>query len=616
MNDGRAEDTSATSTEHRNHNFGPSNLLGVMSKRPTPAIADLCIPKAARFLSAPNGLTKTAVKTLFDDVLTESEGKSVAREVRVEHGMGSSRFVHSFLCFRTAPPVPFLSNALLKELRYGFVLLIERQGHVAVFHRAAKGLDDSIAKKTKPVDRRHLTHMWSNAARYQKLSTRRMTIAKHELRSASYEADDLETALVPAMASRSIVQAIRLATKQHGNVGITPSTGRVRVSASKASLANLVGFVDEALRGIGAHSDSAFLNAFPEPVDLDDLPANVEPAGMLFDTSELREALDDPTNPWTIRPDEGAPSADVMLETLSSVLTLRAVGDGWEGIDAQGNVFSKVKRLTHSYSVMPTIAREYTVEDQQGVGERMDRWLRQHAAFSLSFTSPEYFYSDEKLFRRAGFEKEVELVTRYLTAHATLDAASSEKGGPYRPVARHFAARSIFGILEKSLAVADKRLWCCDLGDEWADYIGISAQDITFYHCKHGSPTTGASDFQIVVGQALKNLARVKFRHDEVQQKVRHAQERNRWGETQIALLRRSPGGWPALEQDLSRTVSDPNTRWRVALVVTSLSLAGFTAAAALPTPSPHFIQQVWLLSAFLSACRERDAQPLIYCRT
>jgi hypothetical protein len=591
-----------------------------MPKQPPPTVSDLSIPKAARFVVLPRVLSKAAVKAIFDKVLRESEGRSVAREVRVVHGAGSSRFVHSFVCFRMTPSIAFLGSSRLKEVRYGFVLLIERRGYLAVFHRSAKGLDEPVAKKSRPVDRRRLTHIWSDSARYQKLSTRRMTIAKHELRGASYEADDLETALVPAMAARSILQTIRLATQQHGSVGVTPSTGRVRVSASRTSLDHLVAFVDDALRGIEGQSDSSFLSAFPEPVELENLPAGIEPAGMLFDTGELHELLDDSTNPRGLRAADGAEQPQVMLETLSTVLLLRPSGDEWEGIDAQGRVFARLKRLKHSYSVNPAIAKDYTIEDQHGVGEPLDRWLRQHAAFSLSFSSPEYFYADNKLFRKAGFAQEVAQVRHFLHVHRALDGAHSEKGdlkrAPYPTTARNFVDDSIFRIVETSLAVADSHLWCCDLGDEWADYIGVGTGSVTFYHCKHGTPTTGASDFQIVVGQALKNLARVKFRQDEMQAKLGRAQSREHWGATQIPLLARTNGGWPALENDLSTAVADPNTTWCVALVVTALSLEAFNAAAANPTPTPHFIQLVWLLSAFVSACRERDAQPLIYCRT
>lgn len=133
-----------------------------MPRKSAPTVSDLSIPKAARFLSLPKQLSKAAVRALFDQVLLESEGNLVSREIRVSNGSGGRRFVHSFLSFRISSPVPFLNSATYKEVRYGFVLLVERSGYLAVFHRLAKGLDESIAKKCQAVDRRRLTHIRSS----------------------------------------------------------------------------------------------------------------------------------------------------------------------------------------------------------------------------------------------------------------------------------------------------------------------------------------------------------------------------------------------------------------------------------------------------------------------
>ena len=108
----------------------------------------------------------------------------------------------------------------------------------------------------------------------------------------------------------------------------------------------------------------------------------------------------------------------------------------------------------------------------------------------------------------------------------------------------------------------------------------------------------------------------MKVRRPEVQHKLQQAEQRVHWGATEIPLLAREVAGWTGLEQDFEQVIADPNAIWRVALVLPALSLTQFDEAAALPTPTPHFVQLVWLLSAFVSICRERDAQPIIYCRS
>jgi hypothetical protein len=557
------------------------------------------------------------VRNLFDWVLTEAGGKAITREIRVSNQTGNNSYVHSFLCFRTSRRVPFLLSTPLSEVRYGFLLLIERRGHLAVFHRGATGFDDPLVKSSRPVSRSRLTHIWSTAARYQKFTTRRMTIAKQDLRGASYEADDLEMALIPALAARSILQSIRMDSPQHGVVAVTPSTGRVQRSAGKTDIGGLLHFVDLTIDGLAVQHDSEFLKAFPEPVELAGMPVSVVPTGLLFDISTLHELLCTPDRPYTLRADAGKAAPEVLMESLSEVLNLRTNGNEWEAINQTGHVLGQLKKLKHAYKITAVAAQGYFLRSHEGDERPLDQWLQLYGAYSLCFSDSDYFYSDDKLYRKAGFAREIATVSRHLIGQQSLDNARSEKGpSRYPPGATNFAADSIFRILETSLSVNDRFLWCCDLGDEWADYIGLGSSEVTFYHCKSGRPTSGASSFQIVIGQALKNLSRVKFRRDEVVRKIAASRQRSQWGATQIPLLARSVGGWNGFENELLAAIEGPTMRWQVAIVVTALSKSGFEAEARQGRPTPHFVQLVWLLSAFISACRERDAHPLLYCRS
>lgn len=243
-----------------------------MEGRNKPTADHLSIPTAARFVTLPRPLSARAANALFAEVLEESSAKRVSQEVRVSHGSGDRRYIISFLCFRTNPPVEFLDSDDLEETRYGFVLLIERRGYLVVFHHLAKGLDRTVTERSRPVDRQRVTHLWAAQARYQRFTTRRMTISKQELRGASYEAEDLETAFVPSLASRSILQTLGLSTPDHRTVGLNPSTGRVRISSTKAGLQEVFAFIESALDGLEATRDSDFLNAFSLSIDVADLP--------------------------------------------------------------------------------------------------------------------------------------------------------------------------------------------------------------------------------------------------------------------------------------------------------------------------------------------------------
>ncbi|MCQ4142636.1 hypothetical protein [Chryseobacterium sp. EO14] len=48
-----------------------------------------------------------------------------------------------------------------------------------------------------------------------------------------------------------------------------------------------------------------------------------------------------------------------------------------------------------------------------------------------------------------------------------------------------------------------------------ADHIGLNEESIAFYHSKHKNSNFSASDFQDIVGQALKNLGNLSPSDDQ-----------------------------------------------------------------------------------------------------
>lgn len=104
-----------------------------------------------------------------------------------------------------------------------------------------------------------------------------------------------------------------------------------------------------------------------------------------------------------------------------------------------------------------------------------------------------------------------------------LNNVNDEKGA--------FAARqaalddeSIFGVIVSHVADSRELLVCDDLGDEWADFIGVNDESqpktLSFYHAKHGDLTLGASGLHVVVSQAIKNLGRMNASDEEIVAKL------------------------------------------------------------------------------------------------
>lgn len=122
-----------------------------------------------------------------------------------------------------------------------------------------------------------------------------------------------------------------------------------------------------------------------------------------------------------------------------------------------------------------------------------------------------------------------EAFLRYLHIDPSLRAVTSEKG-TFTTAHTSFDASSSFGAIINHIAINDTVLVCDDLGDEWADFIGIREDGgftrVSFYHAKHGTLSVSAGSFHIAVSQAIKNLGNMAFPQERMQAKIRA------WGKT------------------------------------------------------------------------------------
>ena len=205
----------------------------------------------------------------------------------------------------------------------------------------------------------------------------------------------------------------------------------------------------------------------------------------------------------------------------------------------------------------------------------------------------------------------------------TTDTVIDEKG-TFIQGQTAFDANSTFGAIVASVAEGDSILVCDDLGDEWADFIGLDNEAtpprISFYHGKHGSLSLGASPFHVSVSQAQKNLERMMLPAAAMGGKV------NGWSNNyvsgsgvQTAIPRVIRGDPDLLAATFEQARAAPNAIRRAMIVTSSLSKGAVEQALAdIRTgarPDPYFIQLYQLLMSFFSACTDMNAFGYVVCR-
>lgn len=384
---------------------------------------------------------------------------------------------------------------------------------------------------------------------------------------------------------------------------------------------------------------SPFIRSFARPVSLTEALEASAPMAMAIDTNKLSDAMgSDEAGIRLIRLDDdtavelSAGELTALMENLDRPLNIegddriRMARDPTTG-DQLGSISLNKNRIALRSLSLPQVSDVYVERASEALGEDGDRqtlraYLDDINALIVLFDDVRLAYIDGQVFRDETLLDGGESFLRYFTSSASLAAVTSEKGA-FTAAQTAFDGTSSFGAIVDHIAAADPILLCDDLGDEWADFIGVSDDagltQISFYHAKHGAPSLGASPFHVSVSQAIKNLGNMIFPEERLAAKL------GLWGstynapdqETQIQRTIRS--NVADLAVALRRARMAPDARRRAVIVTSSLSRQAvadaFAAIQSGQRPAPSFVQLYWLLQSFFSACAEVGASGAVVCQ-
>ena len=582
------------------------------------SIDDLRVLAGGNFFKIGASFSEKSIESFFKQIRKKwGIQKPVLEEIDQDRSCKAGRFKYSFLSIKLpACPPPFFPNSEdLKEIRYGFVLIIQFGDTIAVFKRGPMAFENWVGDHCVSIEAKALLRIFGTDAIYQKLSLRRMTISRSELRSTSYEAEDLSTTIPTLGLGRSVPRFVRLDHKKAGAVSITPSTSRVQKSGGRLNIDELADAVASISQEFITKQKTPLLDALPIPEEK--LPSGINPTGILFELP----LQGDQTSTWEVWEEKDGKKVDVtqaVRQKFLPVLPVKAGMDNWkfEAPHSAAGTFTLPPKVVMDVKDIETL----TVKDEDGDEETFSVWIKRNKPYSVCFDTPEWFYTHGQLYRRADFAKDIDLIRNALFPSDDMLKALTEKGEKkgqkYNDKSTAFRDDSIFGVVEKVLCKTDQHLFCADLNDEWADYIAINGPTnggvIRFLHCKDGDVTSGASAFHEVTGQALKNLGRLQITPKDFSEKLDELLAKKHWKENVPIPRYRGPGN---VQSDIATLIASPETKKEVILAVTFASKIRFDTEAAQKPLEPHFIQMIWIVSAFLHSCREMGAVGKIICK-
>ncbi|WP_222313724.1 hypothetical protein [Rhizobium leguminosarum] len=602
-------------------------------------IEDLAVAKVATFFKRRKKLSNKAVKAVFTTLRANYGVKEHNIFKHTREVLGNARW--SAICFMFETPPAFLDSASgVKETHCGYLMLVEYENHFAVFSSRI-GLPAAFKSNhfaPVPISRVEGAIATENTV-FQKMRMRNMSVSQHVMRNKTLEAPDLANVVGPAGSRRYAPQTYSVTTAGVQSTA-TPSTGRIGVRSDRVGQPELVEFaigVIDALRGEPADV-SPFIRTFARPLSLADAILSSQPITLAIDTNKLIDAVkgDDAMIRIVRVGDEVVALTDAELGDLAADLKQAlTIDDGGTrrsaklpGTDDEAAAISLNKHRIALRSLTLGGADQIKIESlQMPAGEDPDRrslrqYLDEENAFVVLFDDVRLSYIDGQVFRDETMLDGGASFLRYLHAEASLQAVTSEKGN-FVAGQTAFDATSTFGAVVNHIAATDTTLVCDDLGDEWADFIGIretgGLTQISFYHAKHGALEVSAASFHVSVSQAIKNLGNMGFPKERMTAKIEG------WGgtynapgqATQIPKIFRSNGA--NLAETFASARTAPDGLRRAVIVTSSLSKQAvadvFAAIQAGQRPSHTFVQLYWLLQSFFSACTEVGATGSVVCQ-
>lgn len=557
--------------------------------------------------------------------------KRIELTVRVPYeGFGDASY--SLLVFRTRQEPGFLTGSSLVDTIHGFVLLLEVGQFAALLSKHAGSTNDLLPGEYERLPYGDVVSLFGgDDAAYQSVALRTLGGGKHGLLGKSFHAADLTGVMPRAGSRRSSPTSIKV--KSGDRVArLAPGTGRVSRQGGREPLANLFLFAAEVSDELGARRSSPFLRAFAEPIRVEDLPSDVEPASVLLHWGEVQDALED----GDLRVEAGggewiaATGDDVaaLSNVLTEQLSVSANDDGtYTVVDEQLTNVGRLRRLKTKFSIESSTLRRYALVDS-GVDRTLDQLISAQELFTVSFTNPEFSYSGSTLLRNRDLPEEI---TSFLGCFRQLPALSqttTEKGA-LTQASTIFGHTSVFDVIERYVLTTfpDAALICDDLDAEWADHIVLqndaARPSIEFVHSKwRALGSMSASAFQDVTGQAIKNIGNLGIDTERFADRCygkwsRLYTDGQGGGTTQIARIRSQHA--PSDCAGLHRTIrGSANHSMIMSIAAPYVSRVALAAAAddiaSRQRVKDNVVQLFWILAGFIDNCRQNNVEPRVYC--
>lgn len=578
-------------------------------------------------------LSDADIRQMLCNVTAEKVKQYAVNKCR-HNGPSGTKF--SIRVFKNTPSKPSffeISENGWKEQKIGYFLFIEYQEYVAVLRKYCT-LPKFISDKLEGIDYSTLVSLHAqNDTSYQKVSMQNLDGADYALRNKSYEGLDLKNNVSPIGASHYYVRTIKGANGDD-RFALTLYSSRINEFVPNMTVKDICEWVKDIVDKIieDDAESGTFLSMFAKPQKYSDEASVLEPRSLLVFYGLISMLKDNPNVNFVYVGKNGTERIvgnDVIqkyIDSISRAYTSVNVKESegkcryFVGHNDNIEIVKRKNDIVLKNGTWKKIKIKGTVDDEYD--GTLCELINRHNQFNVYFSQAELIYSNKKLFRNSKLIGSIPQLIKVLKDWPELENVHCEKYSKEKNLneLQGWDEGSIFRVVEdKMTSLGYEYLICDDCKKEWADHIAIKHDAVCFLAEKYKKSLHSASDFQDVVGQALKNLGNMTPTNNAIIDKKKDWS--NPYLTSEIPRYRSAAGDVNTAVELWTTNVSGPGFRRELALVVNFLSKKDFETnlnlivSGGLPPHEAEAFQRLWLLSTFVSSCMEMGVVPIIYCK-
>ncbi len=516
-----------------------------------------------------------------------------------------------------------------EEQKLAYLLIIDHINYCVIFKKNIGDVDDVLYKGLTEIDYQILSTIFiEDSTSIEKVSLNNTSILRNSMRSKIYEADNLKESLPTYGVSRYVPNSMRL-NDDSAKMTIGFNTSRITNFGEKKYIYDLVIWASRIIDKISNYQErETFLDVFAKPVDYEAMVDELVPIAIYVGSSKIQEDIANEVIENFTYQKNGISRVipmDKFLQTISIVYTIdENIVNGEPVYKLHTNAISNIELSLNLKSITLTSKKLVNIQInfENGTQKPLLTYLNALNDYTVNFDNLDLIYHNRKLYKDSKLLNSIDGFLDVFHPVPLLANATSEKG-IFTTTSTAFSARSIFSYIDTTILNGSPFSLLDDLGDEWADFIRLENNTLSFIHAKHGTSVMSATAFQDVIGQAQKNIANFNPTFDRLDN-----HKRTGWLEpytisrtrTRINKLRRGDTVDNAIIA-YKKALMNPNLKREIILAIDFISKDMLAQKlqqlkAELPFAERNqVIQILWLISGLVNCCIEAGIEIHIHCK-